>query len=285
MPHFSPLVWLCALSAAAISSFTSLDPTGVYGDYLAPLDSDTPAITAFFSAARDGVFPWSEPREAEPDVPDAPPAALPEEPDEEEPILTFTAVDEDYFADALFLGDSHTDGLHCYAPFANATYYTKNGLGLAQVFTKSYAEVDGEKLLLEDALARRSFGKIYIMLGINEVNYESTERYIEQYRAMLETLHTLQPDALLIVQSVLHTTQEKSATSDFTNERINAYNDALAQLADGRTVFYLDVNPVFDDENGALRRELSGDGIHVRAPYYTLWRDHLSANGLLVTAE
>lgn len=291
MTHFSPLLWLCSLSAALLNTYAALDPTGAYADYLDRLDTDSPAITAFFTAAQDGVYPWTIP--ALPDAEDASDAALPEDvtvpaPDETvepvepaKPVATMQTVDESYFDDALFLGDSHTDGLHCYAPLENATYFTKNGLSLAQVFTKSYAEVNGQKLLLEEAMTGKSYGKIYLMLGINEVSYESVESYIEQYRAMLETLHTWQPDALLIVQSVLHTTQSKSASSDFKNERIDAYNEALRTLADGETVFYLDINPVFDDETGALKSELSGDGIHVRAPYYTLWRDLLCANGVV----
>ena len=34
MSHFSPLLWLCAVSAAALNSFTALDPTGAYEQYL-----------------------------------------------------------------------------------------------------------------------------------------------------------------------------------------------------------------------------------------------------------
>ena len=47
------------------------------------------------------------------------------------------------------------------------------------------------------------------------------------------------------------------------------------------TVFYLDLNPVFDDESGALRADYSGDGVHVRAPYYTQWRDYLFQFGVV----
>lgn len=288
MLHFSPLVWLCALSAAALNTYTALDPTGVYSDYLDSLEADTPAISAFFSAAQRGVYPWSVlPDESEaPVTPPEEPPVIPDEPDTpSEPVDPFSAVDESYFDDALFLGDSHTDGLHCYAPFPNATYYTRNGLILQQVFTKSYAEVNGEKLTLTQALEKQSFGKIYLMLGINEVNYQPAEKFLEEYRAMLATLREQQPDALIFIQSVLHTTQEKSESSEFTNERINAYNAALQTLADGKTVFYLDINPVFDDETGALRADWSGDGIHVRAPYYGGWRDLLKELGVVKAAE
>ena len=47
MSHFSPLLWLCAVSAAALNSFTALDPTGAYEQYLDALGENTPAIAAF----------------------------------------------------------------------------------------------------------------------------------------------------------------------------------------------------------------------------------------------
>ena len=56
MSHFSPLLWLCAVSAAALNSFTALDPTGAYEQYLDALGENTPAIAAFFDAAESGVF-------------------------------------------------------------------------------------------------------------------------------------------------------------------------------------------------------------------------------------
>ena len=54
MSHFSPLLWLCAVSAAALNSFTALDPTGAYEQYLDALGENTPAIAAFFDAAESG---------------------------------------------------------------------------------------------------------------------------------------------------------------------------------------------------------------------------------------
>ena len=38
---------------------------------------------------------------------------------------------------------------------------------------------------------------------------------------------------------------------------------------------------IFDDENGALCADYSGDGVHVRAPYYVQWRDHLYRFGVV----
>ena len=296
MSHFSPLLWLCSLSAALLNSYTALDPSGVYADYLDRLDADTPAISAFFAAAQEGVYPWtlSEDREdssglsytVEPDVvpePDAVPE--PEPPAEpEEPVSPFTTVNASYFDDALFLGDSHTAGFHDYAGLRNATYFTKNGLTVWDATKKSFIELDGKKVTLDEALGSQTFGKVYIMLGINELGSGSTESWCEQYKVIIDLVREKQPDAIIFIQSMFHTTQEKSDSSYFKNEIINERNAAIAQLADNKSIFYLPVHTIFDDENGALRADYSGDGVHVRAPYYVEWRDYLFQFGVVKEA-
>ena len=285
MSHFSPLLWLCAMSAAALNTFTALDPTGVYADYLDALGEDTPAIAAFFSAADSGVFPWTIP--GVPDLLPEQPEASPEpetpdvSPEPEEPVSTFTTVDESYFDDALFLGNSHTAGFHDYAGLRNATYFTKNGITVKEATEKSFVEIDGKKYTLAEALETHQFAKIYILLGVNELGGGTTEGWIGQYQTLLDLVREKQPDAIIFLQSIFHTTQKKSESSYFKNEVINERNAALAELADNKTVFFLDLNPIFDDESGALRSDYSGDGVHVRAPYYAQWRDYLYQFGVV----
>ena len=124
------LLPLCFVSALALNAYAALDPTGVYQDYLEKLDAATPPVAAMATAAADGVYPWSEPKAPEPPpVPDPAPLPDPEpEPEPEEPVSPFTTVDASYFDDALFIGDSHTDGFKDYAGLNNADYLCHNGL-------------------------------------------------------------------------------------------------------------------------------------------------------------
>ena len=142
-------------------------------------------------------------------------------------------------------------------------------------------ELDGKKVTLAEALGTRQFGKVYILLGINEIGAYTAADWAAQYKSLLDLVREKQPDAVIFIQSIFHTTQKKSDSSYFKNEVINERNAAIAQLADGKTIFYLDLNPLFDDENGALRADYSGDGVHVRAPYYVQWRDHLYQFGVV----
>ena len=69
------------------------------------------------------------------------------------------------------------------------------------------------------------------------------------------------------------------------NELLESRNAELEKLADGEQVFYIDCNPVFDDETGALRADYSGDGVHVKAAHYVEWRDYLFTFGVVRDAK
>mgnify|MGYP000402318129 CR=1 FL=1 len=66
----------------------------------------------------------------------------------------------------------------------------------------------------------------------------------------------------------------------FNNPRINRLNEKLAALADGKDIFYIDINEVFDDENGNLRADASGDSTHVYAKYDLDWCDWLCTKAI-----
>jgi CRISPR-associated protein Cmr6 len=51
------------------------------------------------------------------------------------------------------------------------------------------------------------------------------------------------------------------------------YYGIVSTLADKMSIFYIDVNPVFDDADGNLEAGYTSDGIHVLASIYQKWSD------------
>ena len=80
----------------------------------------------------------------------------------------FVTVTDDYFSDALFIGDSRTDGIRMFSGLNNTTYFCSAGLDFKDAFKKTLSIDKTTKSTLENLLATKKFGKIYIMLGINE---------------------------------------------------------------------------------------------------------------------
>ncbi len=189
---------------------------------------------------------------------------------------------EEYYSDALFIGDSRTVGLWTYGRIEGASYFARTSMNVSNCFADKKSETGTGSLNLEEYLKKNRFGKIYILLGINEIGY-SYSWIVSKYEALLERLHELQPDAILIIQSNMHVTKAKSDKNPdtFNNGRIDELNRRLSKLADGETVFYLGFEKIFDDENGNLRADYTGDGVHLKGKCYSIWRDYLTEHGMI----
>ncbi len=196
----------------------------------------------------------------------------------------FTSVGDDYFADAVFIGDSRTVGLYEYGGLEEtSTFYASTGLTVYKLFDSRIVSVPEQKrkITVEEALQRNSFKKIYLMIGINEMGTGTVETFTGKYKEAVEKLLELQPDAILYIQAILKVTEERSSQGDYiTNEGIEARNEALAGLADNVRVFYLDANPAICDETGGMAADYTFDGVHLKAQYLELWKDFLKAHAI-----
>ncbi|MDE6214774.1 MAG: hypothetical protein K2M70_15080, partial [Lachnospiraceae bacterium] len=190
---------------------------------------------------------------------------------------------DSYFNDAAFMGDSRTLGISDYAGFDEADFFCDNGMTIFKLLedTGVTYQKTGEKVDLKEMLQEKHYGKIYIMLGMNELGYGDTNRYMKQYLKVLRQIREWQPDAVIFIMANLHVSQEKNdMESEFNNVNINDKNVASARLANGRDIFYLDCNPIFTDDEGYLQAELTFDGVHLYAQHYEKWREFLLEHGV-----
>ena len=204
--------------------------------------------------------------------------------DVEEEVYEFTEVDDDYFTDALFIGDSRTVGLseYCEALDTRATFYSKVSLTIYTCMDKDFVKTEDGKITVDQALRENQFGKIYIMLGLNEIGTGDTEYFKNAYQNVLDRIIELQPDAIIYIQGIMHVAAGKSDHDKyFNNDIINARNAALAELADQKRIFYIDMNEAVDDENGNLDSSLSFDDVHLKASAYERWHEFLLHNAIV----
>lgn len=204
------------------------------------------------------------------------PATVPTLPPETtEPEQTLPPIDPERMDQALFIGDSRTVGMMEYSEL-ESDFFAGVGMTVYNVLDETVSVPDVGKVTLEQLLSNKSYDKIYLMLGINELGYDM-DQTVDVYEELLDFLRELQPEARIFVQANMHVTQAKSdAHSYINNSGIDAFNDKISKFADGKTVFYLDVNPVYDDENGALSEDVTSDGVHLYAKYYVEWGDWIA---------
>lgn len=195
-------------------------------------------------------------------------------------VCEFETVERSYFDDALFIGDSRTVGLFEYADLGNADVYADSGMNVYKVFDIRISMKGQGKLTLSEVLSAKQYGKIYLMMGINELGYDF-EKTVKTYREMVETIKGFQPEAIIFLEANQHVTAGKSnGDAIFNNKNINGLNERIRELADNRTTFYIDVNELFDDAKGNLDASITNDGVHVLGKYYARWADWLCTKGV-----
>lgn len=197
----------------------------------------------------------------------------------------FQTVTEDYFNDAVFIGDSRTQGLFEYGGMEDrAHFYSKVSLTIYDVLTEPIVkdEETGKKITVEEALQKKQFGKVYLMLGINELGTGNTESFMEEYRKVVARIRELQPNAILFVEGIMRVTGSKNESDPiFNNTNINDKNNEIAKLANGSDIFYLDVNEVVCDAQGNLNADYTVDEVHLKAQYYSIWKEFLLNHGIV----
>ena len=187
------------------------------------------------------------------------------------------AVTDDYFQDAVFIGDSRTAGFQLFSGPQNATYYTANGLKVDTIFTKEVVETgNGEKMTIIEALRQKPFQKVYIMLGINELGWAYSDLFIKKYGEVVTEIKNIAPQAQIYVQSLLPVSEKRSLSDEiYNNANIGKYNELIQQMAAEKKLYYLDVAQCVADPEGNLAGGASTDGIHLQKTYCDLWLDYL----------
>ena len=207
------------------------------------------------------------------------PDGTPSDPAQPRPLRLGQAP-EGYFSDALFIGDSRTVGLQEYGGIPGASFFATPGMSVYSIFYEEVANTDFTSLMKS-----QKFGKIYVMLGINELGYD-LERTVTKYENLIEWIRLCQPEAVIFIEANLHVAQSRSERdSVYNNENLDAFNSRIAAIADGQRIFYLDVNPLFDDGNGNLAGEYTVDDTHVLGKYYRVWSDWIGENAAVEIPE
>ena len=197
----------------------------------------------------------------------------------------YMTVEDDYFADAVFIGDSRTVGLYEYGGLEEiTTFYASKGLTIYKLFSSEVVKIPGEKKkkkTIEEGLKENQFKKIYLMVGINEMGTGTVDTFAQAYGEVVEHLLELQPDAVFYIQGILKVTTERSGQGDYiNNEGIVARNEAIAKLADNERIFYLDVNPLLCDDTGGMEPSYTFDGVHLKAQYIDIWKNYLKEHAV-----
>lgn len=192
-------------------------------------------------------------------------------------------VDMSYFSDALFIGDSRTEGLQLYSGIEGASFYCYKGITIFDVMQenpKKLITINGQKYSIVDALSAEAgkYSKVYISLGINELGYYDDQGFHDKFAALIDHIRETQPNAIIYLQNqvpVNPTLCAKNWPSYVNNDKVAVYNGIFEQLAEEKQVVLLDVASALSNSDGILAQENTVDGVHFTTSWYKTWLTYL----------
>ncbi|QSJ20861.1 G-D-S-L family lipolytic protein [Nostoc sp. UHCC 0702] len=123
---------------------------------------------------------------------------------------------------------------------------------------------------------------IFVMIGINDlIRGVKDEVILDNQRQIISYLRRAHPKTQIVVQSILPhggeeaTWEGRDRLLAITNTRIRQLNQQLQNIASKQGVKYVDLYPLFTNQQGNLRREFSTDGLHLSPTGYIVWRTAL----------
>lgn len=92
------------------------------------------------------------------------------------PVPASDPAEASWFSDAAFLGDSLTDGLLLYSGIRGADNLAYKGLTVQSIRTDKVIKTDSGKVTPLEALGTKTYGKVYLLLGVNELGWYNDQK-------------------------------------------------------------------------------------------------------------
>ncbi|TFI52476.1 G-D-S-L family lipolytic protein [Mastigocladus laminosus UU774] len=123
---------------------------------------------------------------------------------------------------------------------------------------------------------------IFVMIGINDLiqGYDD-EIILNNHRQIMRYLRKVHPQTQIVIQSILpHAGEEatwegREKLLNIPNNRILKLNQQLKTMATKEGVKYLNLHPLFVNNQGNLRPKFSTDGLHLNPQGYLVWSSAL----------
>ena len=114
--------------------------------------------------------------------------------------------------------------------------------------------------------------EVFLLIGINDLNNgKSPATLMEQIRAVVSALRAELPATAIYLQSVLPTSAKYLPLLS----KVVETNEMLRAYAVGLKMEFVDVFSAMTDETGALRGELTNDGVHLSEQGYIIWTNSI----------
>ena len=170
--------------------------------------------------------------------------------------------------DLLMIGDSIThgwegDGKDVWKQFYEKRNAVNLGIGGDQtqhvLWRLDHGNIDG----IQPKLA-------VLMIGTNNVGCGNPKEIAAGVKAIVEKLRTKLPQMKVLVLAIF---PRGADTKDGGRQVNSKANEIIANLADNKDVFFLDIGPKFLDKDGTLPHDIMPDLLHPNPKGYQIWAE------------
>lgn len=178
-----------------------------------------------------------------------------------------------YINETIFVGDSNTERYHRYGLLSLDQVLGVEGLTIEQLTTDQsiYFKNDTNAYTIPQAIAMMKPRRIVVMMGTNNANEgNSASSFAESYASALKAITEAYPYCDVIVAAVPPIPEDHSNYPNISQETINDFNQALAQMCKDEGYKFLDITETLLDAS-------TGYG---KAQYYQAGDIHLKKDAL-----
>lgn len=201
-------------------------------------------------------------------------------PGKEKLHASFNEISKQGEAPIVFLGDSITQGWSGKGKEAWAKYWAPMGA--------ANFGIGGDRT--EHILWRLENGNYdglkpkltVLMIGTNNTGHEgramkehggavytsSAEETAAGVTAIVEVLQKTQPQMKILILAIFPRGADSNDAKRQKNEKVN---QTIANLADGKKIYFMDINDQFLEEDGTLSKDIMPDLLHPNAEGYEIW--------------
>jgi lysophospholipase L1-like esterase len=125
-----------------------------------------------------------------------------------------------------------------------------------------------------DDVIRRQPSKLFILIGINDIGKDIPDPKIaDNCRILIEKVKAGSPSTQIFLQSILpvNPTVRKFPQHYDKEQHIIHTNGLLREVADKTAVRFVNIYPLFLDNQQRLNSSLTADGLHLNQQGYKLW--------------
>lgn len=189
-------------------------------------------------------------------------------------------VDDSYFSDAAFIGDSRMEGFRMASGITQGQFFTSVGMSLASMRSENVIQTADGNITVAAALSGGSYDKIYIMLGTNDLGEYDWDSFRDGFVSTIERFREIQPSTIFYICSVIYVEEDKVYdTTYINNTNVDKINSILLDICEEEDGFYyLNLNEILSDGHGSLIAGASSDGVHLENGYCRQMLEYLKSH-------